>query len=99
MSIVSLAELRSARRELTDSLHDPNEQAALDAAQEYVEGQIGFQLTEFDADVPTTIRNATIAVALVGTGFFDLAHEQDVLGRVDRGLRVYRREPSREATI
>jgi len=98
MSVVSLSELRCARRELSDALHDPDEQAALDAAQEYVENQIGFQLTEFDADVPATIRNATIAVALVGTGFFDTAREQDVLSRVDRDLRVYRREPSREAT-
>ena len=97
MSIVTLAEYRAFAREVHDTSLDPVLADALQAAQEQVETFIGFDLSEFEEDVPATLRQVikTMAMLMVDDVKPDTAEQ--LRGQVERALRPYRREPGARA--
>lgn len=92
MSAVTLSEFRAFQREMHDSILDPLLQEALDSAEEQVVQFIGFELVEFDGDVPATIRACIKALALIEVDELSPDKEQQTRGRVEYALRPYRRE-------
>ncbi len=92
MSIVTLAEHRAFMRELQDAALDPVLQQSLNAAQEQVEHFIGFDLIEFDGDVPASIKQAISTLAMCMTDAMPAEVEQQARAGIERLLRPYRRE-------
>lgn len=95
--VVSLSEFRAFVREMHDASLDPVLMDALMAAQEQVEAFIGFDLIEFDADVPATIKQCVKSLAMIETEAMAADKEQQIRARVESALRPYRRETGTRA--
>ena len=92
MSAVTLAEFRVFQREMEDAALDPVLQDALDSAEEQVMMFIGFDLAEYEDEVPATIKACIKALAMIEVDEMTPDREQQTRERVEAALRPYRRE-------